>query len=432
MMKRTRMICLLLALVLAVSLLAVPALAAEDHVSEADALKELGLFLGTDAGYELERAPSRAEALVLLVRLLGKEAEAKAYNGDCPLADVTGRWMAPYVGWAYDQGITRGVSETAFDADGAANAKMFCAFVLRALGYDEAAGDFTYAAAADKAIELGLLAADGGEAFLRGDCVHVCYQALSSDVKGTEQSLVEKLAAEGAVSRETGERLGLLAPAVPEAPEAPADPEEAEQPAAVVKTVACAGDSLTFGLMSDDPATQSYPSVMAGLSGKYQFVTENYGLSGACVDPDDSYFFALPYDASAEFASSMETKAELVLLMLGTNDAFWSPNLDKFEENYRAMLQHYIDLPGAPQVIAVLPPHMYFEMEGPYKANLASIVEMEKKVAAEMNLPLLDAYTFTEDAEALFTDGIHFTVEGYALLAQQLYDQLSAVLDAQG
>ena len=94
----------------------------------------------------------------MLIRLLGKEGEAGAYAGDCPLRDVAGRWMAPYVGWAWEAGITKGVSETAFDPDGAARGKMYAAFVLRALGYSEEAGDFTYndavAAAAEKKVPV--------------------------------------------------------------------------------------------------------------------------------------------------------------------------------------------------------------------------------------------------------------------------------------
>ena len=58
--------------------------AADDAGREAaDALYALGLFqgTGTDAEgqpvFELDRAPTRYEALVMLVRLLGKEGEAR-------------------------------------------------------------------------------------------------------------------------------------------------------------------------------------------------------------------------------------------------------------------------------------------------------------------------------------------------------------------
>ena len=44
----------------------------------ADALNLLGLFRGTDLGYELDRALNRAEALTLVVRMVGAEEEALA------------------------------------------------------------------------------------------------------------------------------------------------------------------------------------------------------------------------------------------------------------------------------------------------------------------------------------------------------------------
>ena len=43
----------------------------------ADRLKDVGLFQGTNQGYQLDKAPTRAEASAMLVRLLGKEEEAK-------------------------------------------------------------------------------------------------------------------------------------------------------------------------------------------------------------------------------------------------------------------------------------------------------------------------------------------------------------------
>lgn len=54
----------------------------------ADALHEMGLFSGTDKGYELDRAPTRAESAVMLVRLLGGEKEATEKNYKTPFTDV--------------------------------------------------------------------------------------------------------------------------------------------------------------------------------------------------------------------------------------------------------------------------------------------------------------------------------------------------------
>jgi lysophospholipase L1-like esterase len=408
----------ILALVLALALLAaLPVLAATDEAAAAaDALNALGLFRGTGEGYELDRAPTRAEALVMLTRLLGREEEALAFEGDCPLSDVAGRWMAPYVAWAYAHGITKGVSDAAFDPDGIASANMYATFMLRALEYAEDLGHFRYKTAVYAAARLGIAPQEGyEEEFTRGDAVLMSYKALTAPCASGEGSLLSLLIGKGVIDAEAAAAAGLTV--VP-----PGNWRS--------YTVCCAGDSLTFGLQCDDPDTQSYPAVMAGLVGReIYFKTENYGRSGATVDPKDDFFFANPYSSSPEYADSVQTEAELVLLMLGTNDAFWSPNRDVFEENFTALLQSYIDLPQAPRVIVVLPPHTFFEMMGTiYDDTLEELVVKEKAVAETLGLPVIDARSFNEGRPELFVDQIHFTVEGYALLAETICTQLCAIL----
>ena len=89
----------LLALVMTCAMLSVCALAA-DFTSCADELYDLGLFkgTGTDANgnpeYSLDAAPTRAEAVTMLVRLLGKEPKPRRAHGKCPLPI----WTAPMRG----------------------------------------------------------------------------------------------------------------------------------------------------------------------------------------------------------------------------------------------------------------------------------------------------------------------------------------------
>ena len=205
---------IILALVLAASLLAIlPSFAASEEANAAaDALNALGLFQGTGEGYELDRAPTRAEALVMLIRLLGREGEAKEFTGSCPLTDVAGRWMAPYVGWAYEHGITKGVSGEAFDPDSKASAKMYATFMLRALEYSEYLGHFSYNTAVEDAAGLGIAPAEGykGE-FTRGDAVLMSYKALTAPCASGEGSLLELLINKGTVDAAKAASLGLTA-----------------------------------------------------------------------------------------------------------------------------------------------------------------------------------------------------------------------------
>ncbi|NLV86083.1 MAG: hypothetical protein GX025_02515, partial [Clostridiales bacterium] len=78
-MKKTKFLSLLLAAILLFSLV-LPVAAARDFSdseTKAAALKSLGLFQGvSDSDFALERTPTRTEALVMFIRLMGKEADA--------------------------------------------------------------------------------------------------------------------------------------------------------------------------------------------------------------------------------------------------------------------------------------------------------------------------------------------------------------------
>ena len=98
----------------------------------------MGMFKGTEAGLDLDRAPTRTEAAVMLVRLLGAEATANTQYGagtiSHPFTDVPA-WAAPYVAWLYQNKLANGLSSKLFGADEKCSTEMYCTFVLRSLGY---------------------------------------------------------------------------------------------------------------------------------------------------------------------------------------------------------------------------------------------------------------------------------------------------------
>lgn len=54
------------------------AASASDFDAAAKDLSAIGVFRGTEAGFELDRAPTRSEAAIMLVRLYGAEEQAAA------------------------------------------------------------------------------------------------------------------------------------------------------------------------------------------------------------------------------------------------------------------------------------------------------------------------------------------------------------------
>lgn len=174
----------------------------DDHVI-AEQLKLLGLFKGvSDTDFALEREPSRVEALVMLIRLLGKEAEATSTSATHPFTDVAA-WADKYVAYAYDTGLTNGISATEFGKSNA-TASTYLTFVLRALGYsDENGADFTWNDPFDLAKRVGILTDDvNTDAFLRADVVLVSKNALTAKLKNSDTTLTDKLIAEGVFTKD--------------------------------------------------------------------------------------------------------------------------------------------------------------------------------------------------------------------------------------
>ena len=103
-----------------------------DPTVQADFLHALGLFRGTEKGYELEKAMTRAEAAAMLTRFLGAEKKALAGEWKHPFTDVPA-WAAPYVGWLYQNGLTKGVSAKEYGAAEPVTVLQFATFLSRAV-----------------------------------------------------------------------------------------------------------------------------------------------------------------------------------------------------------------------------------------------------------------------------------------------------------
>lgn len=209
-----RFLSFILALTLAVSLVPSAFAASDEAVQAANALHTLGLFngTGTDANgnpiYDLDRAPTREEAITMLIRLMGKESDAKGYNWEMPFTDVSG-WAKPYVGAAYSWGLTSGTSETTFGGKQKVSAMQYLTFVLRALDYEDGT-DFQW----DKAWELSdKIALTSGQytsdrSITRGDVAIISLKALSISNK-YNWTLLEQLLNEEIISQKMVKKSGI-------------------------------------------------------------------------------------------------------------------------------------------------------------------------------------------------------------------------------
>ena len=160
-----------------------------------------GLFLGSNGSFNLDNPLTRAEGVVMTLRILGKATEAEVTTVPITFTDVPD-WARPYVAYAAQNGIASGYNATTFGANDAMTAAQFLTFVLRAMGYKEGE-DFIWNKAYDKALAIGLIGApchdqySRSNLFLRDNAAVICYNALFKAPTKTGETLADTISMPG-------------------------------------------------------------------------------------------------------------------------------------------------------------------------------------------------------------------------------------------
>ncbi|MBQ9429063.1 MAG: S-layer homology domain-containing protein, partial [Clostridia bacterium] len=171
----------------------------------AEKLYELGLVQGYAADGSVNFAEgdslTRAQSITLVVRFLGAEKAATGGSFETPFTDLPD-WAKPYIGYAYANGITKGVGDSKFAADAKIADYAFLTSVLRVLGYEDSKGDFAWNAPYALAKSVGLIETETPDGdFTRGDAFEICFAALTARAKNGER-LVDRLCKSGVLSKE--------------------------------------------------------------------------------------------------------------------------------------------------------------------------------------------------------------------------------------
>ena len=190
--------------------------------------------------------------------------------------------------------------------------------------------------------------------------------------------------------------------------------------------VTCVGDSLTYGSgVLKTRETDSYPAQLQAKLGTSHIVS-NYGLRNATASANGD----LPYIDSQEYAQSLKSNPDVVILMLGTNDSK-TQNWDaqEYEQGLKKLVESYKTLSSNPTVYLMRSPYCYSVKENDIaEYNIqpdivaGEIADIIAAVASETGIDVIDLYTPTEGKEQLYTDGIHFNADGYNLIANEVYD----------
>jgi lysophospholipase L1-like esterase len=194
--------------------------------------------------------------------------------------------------------------------------------------------------------------------------------------------------------------------------------------------VACVGDSITFGLLAVPRAFNTYPAQLQKMLGE-KYSVRNFGVNAHTAQKaaDHSYW------ENEDFQSSSDYAPDIVMIMLGTNDAKsynWK-GFNTFIEDYSDMVAHYQSLPSRPTVYVMSPPRAFIangESALRFDISKEAVDEITvglKKFAEERNLGFIDINAITEThAEYYAFDGIHPNAAGTKLIAEAVYATLAS------
>jgi len=124
------------------------------------ALEKMKILTGSDKGLELDRPLTRVEGAVVYSRMLVKGNEIEEFNEknrdyNTGFDDVP-QWAVPTINYLHSKNLVAGVSKTSFGSSSLMAENQYATLVLRALGFNDAKGDFEWSTADKKLKEIGL------------------------------------------------------------------------------------------------------------------------------------------------------------------------------------------------------------------------------------------------------------------------------------
>jgi hypothetical protein len=200
--------------------------------------------------------------------------------------------------------------------------------------------------------------------------------------------------------------------------------------------IACVGDSLTqssgypFELwrLLGSNARYTIGNYSLGpdddngtLSNGTRFAVGNFGAGSTTVLLNTE----TPYMNTSVFQGVLDFQPNIVIIMLGTNDA--QPNLEQFNASfvgdYVKMVSAFQVLASKPKIWIVLPPPVFENQSGKINPEYfkLTVIPCIEQAADETNLSVINVYSALASHSDYFPDGIHPDSTGSKLIANEIY-----------
>ena len=175
--------------------------------------------------------------------------------------------------------------------------------------------------------------------------------------------------------------------------------------------ILCLGDSITYG--ARDRYGRSYPAELGKIM--YENTGEFYYCHNYSVCGDTSSDLL----RKAWNASCSHKEAKLALIMIGTNDTQKGIPEHIYEDNLRQIVS-VVKVNGKFPIVATLPELSFTPLYLKNRDYIKKYNKIIKRLSSELSYEVCDM----SHTEKYYIDGVHYTHEGYNLIAQKFADKI--------
>ncbi len=168
--------------------------------------------------------------------------------------------------------------------------------------------------------------------------------------------------------------------------------------------VACVGDSITAGSGITDKDTNSYPARLGSMLGS-GYEVANFGIGGSYILPADHPYNkrqdkTLSYRDTQQYKDSVKFSPDVVIIMLGTNDALSSmlskEAVDAVEQEYVKLINSYKELDSVKRVYVVSSPLSVLNI-GSSMLTDGTLQKMQENAAKKTESEFVNAFPLVRE-----------------------------------